>query len=67
LTFTNDIFVNEKKHYVTLYVKAKPSSLNVKVMEPDKCEKWEWFEWDALPEPLFLPLQNLLKQGFKLF
>jgi hypothetical protein len=24
-----------------------------------------WFEWGSLPDPLFLPLQNLLKQrGF---
>ena len=33
-------------------------------MEPEKCEKWEWFEWNNLPEPLFLPIQNLLKQKF---
>jgi len=35
-----------------------------KVMEPEKCEKWNWFEWNNLPEPLFLPIQNLLKKGY---
>jgi len=34
------------------------------VCEPDKCARWEWFSWDALPSPLFLPVENLWKQGF---
>jgi len=33
-------------------------------MEPEKCEKWEWFEWEKLPKNLFLPFKNLKKQGF---
>jgi 8-oxo-dGTP diphosphatase len=36
-------------------------------MEPEKCEGWEWFEWDQLPRPLFLPIENLLKQSFDPF
>lgn len=34
----------------------------VKVMESDKCEKWEWFDWYKLPQPFFLPIQNLLQK-----
>jgi len=63
-TFTNDVFDSEKKHYITLFVVAEHDSGSVKVMEPHKCEQWDWFSWENLPEPLFLPLQNLLKQGF---
>ena len=66
-TFTNDIFEKEGKHYVTLFVIADYSSGKVKVMEPEKCEKWEWFKWDKLPQPLFIPIQNLLKQKFNPF
>lgn len=63
--FTNDIFKEEDTHYITLFVISKYDSGEVKVMEPDKCEKWEWFDWDDnLPQPLFLPEQNLLKQNY---
>ena len=64
---TNDIFKEEEKHYITLFVLADYDSGEVRAMEPEKCEKWEWFGWENLPEPLFIPLQNLKKQGFSPF
>jgi 8-oxo-dGTP diphosphatase len=33
----------------------------LQVLEPHRCENWEWFEWDNLPEPLFAPIQTLIK------
>ena len=63
-SFTNDIFEKEGKHYVTLFVVADYASGKVEVMEPERCERWDWFEWNRLPLPLFIPIQNLLKQGF---
>ena len=62
--FTNDIFVKENKHYITIFVVCSANNVEPKIMEPDKCEEWRWFDWNNLPEPLFLPIQNLLKQGF---
>ncbi len=62
--YTNDIFVQEQKHYVTLYVIADYKAGQLTVCEPEKCEKWDWFDWNLMPEPLFLPIQNLLKQKF---
>lgn len=62
--FTNDIFHEENKHYITLYVICDYDEWEVQIMEPEKCEKWEWFEWESLPENLFLPFWNLKKQGF---
>lgn len=61
--FTNDIFKEENKHYITCYVKTDYDSGEVQIMEPNKCEKWEWFEWNKFPENLFIPLQNLLKEN----
>ncbi len=48
---------------------ADYNSGDLKIMEPDKCEKWAWFEWtvEELTEPLFLPIENLLKQQFNPF
>lgn len=66
-TFTNDIFEKEEKNYVTLYMISDFAAGEVRIMEPDKCEKWEWFDWHNLPQPLFLPIQNLLKQNFNPF
>ncbi|MCG8633970.1 MAG: NUDIX hydrolase, partial [Desulfobacterales bacterium] len=63
--FTNDIFTREDKHYATLFVRADYTSGKAVVMEPDKCEQWAWFDWGQFPEPLFLSLENLLKQGFR--
>ena len=61
---TNDIFKDEEKHYITIFMLSEYDSGEVKVMEPEKCEKWDWFEWNNLPEPLFLPIQNLLRKGY---
>ncbi len=65
ITTTNDLHLNEGKHYVTVVMKAEYDSGNAKVMEPDKCEGWDWFAWDDLPQPLFLSIQNLIASGYR--
>ncbi|MFZ2049049.1 MAG: NUDIX domain-containing protein [Minisyncoccia bacterium] len=66
-TFTNDVFVKESKHYLTAYVTADYISGEVKILEPNKCDEWRWCEWDKIPEPRFIPLENLLKQEYSPF
>ncbi len=63
-TVTNDVFQVENKHYITIFMLADYDSGEVKIMEPEKCEQWGWFEWDNLPQPLFLPIQNLQKINY---
>lgn len=63
-TATNDIFQAEGKHYITIFMLSDYDSGEVRVMESEKCEKWEWFLWSQLPQPLFFPIQNLLKKSF---
>ena len=65
--YTNDNNYKEDLHYITLFVISNYDSGDVRLMEPDKCEIWEWFEWNNLPKPLFLPIENLLKQNFNPF
>ena len=58
--FSNDIFPENNKHYVTLFMIADAFSGELQNREPDKCEGWGWFEVNALPEPLFRPIRTLI-------
>lgn len=62
--YTEDIFHDEHKHYITLFVVAHWVGGEAVCCEPDKCAAWEWRTWDHLPEPLFLPLQQLVGSGY---
>lgn len=64
---TNDFFETDNKHYITLYLRAKYLEGEPKILEPEKCEKWEWFSWDSLPENSFIGIKNLIKQNFNPF
>ena len=64
---TNDIFEDEWKHYITIFMTSTYRSWVVQIMEPNKCEKREWYTWDNLPENVFLPIKNLKKTNFTPF
>lgn len=57
---TNDFFKETNKHYITLNLVTHSCKGMPKVMEPDKCEKWCWFDFDKLPTNLFLSTANFL-------
>jgi 8-oxo-dGTP diphosphatase len=65
--YTNAIYTDEEVHFVTLFVVADFVGGEATVMEPDKFSTWEWFAWDNLPQPLLLPIKQLLSQGFSPF
>ena len=59
---TNDVFEETGKHYITVWLEGKA------VGEPfiasnGEVEEIGWFAWEALPEPLFLPLENLVTEN----
>ncbi|KAF3342203.1 Nudix hydrolase 1 like protein [Verticillium longisporum] len=67
---TNDIFADQGKHYITIFVKCEmeDATAQPEAMEPEKCSAWFWKSWDDLRhledagENLFLPLVNLFKE-----
>lgn len=61
---TNDFFVEDNKHYVTIWVISEWASGEVENLEPTKCTAQQWNTFDDLPEPLFLPWQQLLPSEF---
>lgn len=80
LTATNDYMAAENKHYITMFMVCERMDNNdeAQVLEPNKCEGWEWIEWEELLRSvkamneavdgevsgrrLFLPLVNLIDQ-----
>lgn len=58
---TNDIFADDNKHYVSIFLIAKYGDGKIENLEPEKVLSWEWFDIDNLPDNLFLPLKNLLE------
>ena len=59
---TNDVFEETAKHYVTIWLEGKATSEPTIAAEREVSEIG-WFAWDALPQPLFLPLKNLVKKN----
>lgn len=60
--FTDELFLTADRQYVTLFVSAAYVSGEARVLEPEKCQCWQWFHCDELPAPLFKPITNLLKR-----
>ncbi len=54
-------YPEENKHYVTIFFQAMYVSGQAQVMEPDKCELWNWFSWWEQPQPLMLGNQKLFE------
>ena len=59
---TNDIFEADGKHYITLWLEGTPIGEPKNVAENEVAEIG-WFAWDALPAPLFLPVENLIREN----
>lgn len=59
---TNDYFDKEDRHYITIFVVAKIQEGKIQNREPHKCLEWKWFNYEKLPQNLFLPVKNLIEQ-----
>jgi len=57
---TNDIFERDGLHYITIWMEGQYLSGEPVVNDSHEMEEVGWFTLDALPEPLFLPMRNLL-------
>ena len=53
LWFTNDIHLQDDKHYITIFMIVDKYSGKLNNLEPEKCEGWQWFDIHNLPSPLF--------------
>ncbi|KAK4479866.1 hypothetical protein RD792_015409 [Penstemon davidsonii] len=72
LTVTNNIVLKQNgksSHIVAVFMRAFLSDLNQVPLnlEPEKCEGWDWYDWNDLPRPLFGPLETMVQTGFNPF
>lgn len=51
--FINNLKKYAPKHYLHIGLIAEYESGEPKILEPDKCEFWAWYDLDKLPSPLF--------------
>ena len=59
ISITND--KTPKAHFITLGFLVTDFEGNPQVKEPDEITKWEWFDLDNLPSPLFQPSAKIIK------
>ncbi|HLO32768.1 MAG TPA: NUDIX domain-containing protein [Anaerolineales bacterium] len=60
---TNDLFERQGRHYITIWMEVQSFSGEPTVAAEEEVAELGWYAWDALPSPLFLPLENLLKEN----
>ena len=52
--------ISTDRHYITMHVIAKKYSGELKVMEPDKEDEWEWFDLNNLPDKIYTPSKKFI-------
>ncbi len=65
--WVENIMENGEKHYVTIFVLIDTFLGEPALLEPDKCETWEWFSLNDLPSPLFASIHSLIAKEPDLF
>ncbi|XP_071735671.1 nudix hydrolase 1-like [Rutidosis leptorrhynchoides] len=68
LTTTNNV-LSDTAHVIIIYMRALLSDPHQtpQNVEPDKCEGWNWYDLNNLPEPTFGPLRAMLQGGLNPF
>jgi len=59
ISISNDIVFDT--HFVTIGFLCREFDGEPKVMEPDEITKWQWFDLNNLPSPLFSPSERIIK------
>ena len=53
------------RHYVTIGFITSSYSGELKIMEPEKIDKWEWFNINELPKNIYTPSKNMITEYMK--
>ncbi len=58
ITVENSVGPNAQ--FITVGMVAEDATGEPKIMEPDEITKWEWFDINNLPKPMFPPSQYII-------
>jgi 8-oxo-dGTP diphosphatase len=50
-----------ERHYIDVDFLCEAPSGEPQLMEPEKCDGWEWYDLDDLPQPLFIVTQRMIE------
>ncbi|KAH6802135.1 nudix hydrolase 1 [Perilla frutescens var. frutescens] len=70
LTITNNMILEpDPAQLIAVLMRAALVDPNQKPinLEPQKCDSWDWYDWNHLPTPLLLTLENAILQGLNPF
>jgi len=59
ISLTNDVV--HDAHFITIGFLCEDFEGEPQVMEPDEITKWEWFDLNSLPSPIYFPSEKVLK------
>jgi 8-oxo-dGTP diphosphatase len=60
---TNDIFEGEGRQSISIWMDARIQAGEPRIVSETESSDIGWFGWDALPQPLYLPLENFVKKN----
>ena len=60
--FTASDSFQPDRHYVTIDFVTNTYAGELKVTEPDKIDKWEWFELNNLPKNIYSPSKYMIDE-----
>jgi 8-oxo-dGTP diphosphatase len=60
---TNDIFESEGRQSITIWMEGRIQAGEPRIVSEEEGSEVGWFAWDALPQPLYLPLENFVKHN----
>ena len=59
---TNDVFESEGRHSVSIWMEGNISTGEPTIVSKKEAAEVGWFAWDSLPHPLYLRLENFIRQ-----
>src|SRR5262245_17964427 len=63
LSVGNYIFARDEgeRHYIDIDFVCEAPEGQPKLMEPEKCEGWDWYDLENLPQPVFIVTERMIE------